>query len=279
MVGRKRTRTPEPPPASLTAHQIVAYNFARAREAHGWTQVETSEQLAPFLGYKLNQAGVSAIEKTYDSERRRNIDVAEIVAFSRCFGFPIGWFFLPPSGHIDDLIEPVQTGELERVNLDTAHLLALVLGTPRGWEPFVERVVELLREAPDSIAAALRLAYRGERDEHGWEKQIDLRRRALRETTLVRQAGPGEEVISKMASLLVDLVKLTPLGFELLRDSDPQEALRLLTLGDADVQNLLRMAREERLQGLKGHGGFDDLEDIDPAEVLKLKDVPRATGS
>ncbi|MGI9028587.1 MAG: helix-turn-helix domain-containing protein [Ilumatobacteraceae bacterium] len=277
MVGRKRSRPPKPPPASLTAHQVVAYNFARAREARGWTQVETSEQLALFLGYRLNQAGVSAIEKTYDSERRRNIDVAEIVAYSRCFGFPIGWFFLPPAGHTDDLIEPVQTGELERVNLDTAHLLALVLGTPGGWNQFVERVVELLHEAPESMAAALRLAFRGEHDEQGWEKQIDLRRRALRETTLVRQAGPGEEVISKMASLLVDLVKLTPLGFELLRDSDPQEALRLLTLGDADVQNLLRMAREQRLQGVRGHGGFDDLEDIDPVEVLNLKDDPGAT--
>ena len=107
-----RTQTPQTPKRrhrhpTLTIHQIVAYNFARARAAAGWTQVETSDRLEPFLGYKLNQAGVSAIEKTYDSERRRNIDTADVVAFARCFQRPIGWFFLPPPKHGGDLLEPV----------------------------------------------------------------------------------------------------------------------------------------------------------------------------
>ena len=96
VVGRSKQR-PAAKPAT-TVHQIVAYNFRRAREEEGWTQSQTSEFLEPFLGYRLNQAGVSAIEKTFDSERRRNIDVAEIVAFSRCFRTPISWFFLPPPG-------------------------------------------------------------------------------------------------------------------------------------------------------------------------------------
>ena len=272
MVGRRRTRVARETPPTLTVHQVVAYNFARARQHAGWTQVETSERLEPYLGYRLNQAGISAIEKTYDSDRRRNIDTAEVVAFARCFGLPLGWFFLPPGGHTEDLVEPVQRGELEEVNIDAAHLLTLALGTPAGWGAFVERVVELGREAKEPISAALRVAFRGEADRHGWEKQIDLRRRALRETTLARQAGPGEEVITSMATLLIELVKLTPLGFELLRDSDPHEALRLLTLGDADVQNLLQLAREQRLSGLKSTGGFDDLEPIDPAVALGLRD-------
>ena len=132
MVGRKRTRGAEPPPPSLTAHQIVAYNFARARDALGWTQVETSERLEPFLGYKLNQAGISAIERTYDSDRRRNIDVAEIVAFARCFNVPLGWFFLPPATHAQDLIEPVNAGDGEWANAPVAELIALAIGTPRA---------------------------------------------------------------------------------------------------------------------------------------------------
>src|SRR4051812_7193834 len=88
MVRRRKDKL-LPPGANrprLTVHQIVAYNFRRAREREGWTQVRTSDALEPYLGFKLNQAGVSAIEKTYDSDRRRNIDVAEVVAFSRCFG-------------------------------------------------------------------------------------------------------------------------------------------------------------------------------------------------
>ena len=279
MVGRRRSRVAREAPPTLTIHQVVAYNFTRARREAGWTQVETSDRLEPYLGYRLNQAGVSAIEKTYDSERRRNIDTAEVVAFARCFGLPIAWFFLPPGGHTDDLIEPVQRGELEYVNLDAAHLLVLTLGAPPGWQAFVQRVVELLEEAKEPVSAALHLAFRGQEDEQGWEKQIDLRRRALRETTLARQAGPGEEVINNMASLLLDLVKLTPLGFELLRDSDPQEALRLLTLGDADVQNLLQLAREQRLRGLPSTGGFDDLEPIDPAQALGLREDTPASES
>ena len=108
--GRPQTPQPEPttprhrrsPPTRSSPTTSPA-----PATPHGWTQVETSDRLEPFLGYKLNQAGVSAIEKTYDTERRRNIDAAEVVAFSRCFRRPIGWFFLPPPGHGGDLVEPV----------------------------------------------------------------------------------------------------------------------------------------------------------------------------
>ena len=77
VVGRSKQRQAAKP--ALTVHQIVAYNFRLAREEVGWTQAQTSEMLEPFLGMRLNQAGVSAIEKTFDSHRRRNIDVQEVV--------------------------------------------------------------------------------------------------------------------------------------------------------------------------------------------------------
>jgi hypothetical protein len=86
--------------------------------------LDESTRLELYLGYRLNQAGISAIEKTYDSDRPRNIDAA--------------------------------------------HPLTLALGTPAGWGAFVERVVELGREAKEPISAALRVAFRGEDDRHGW---------------------------------------------------------------------------------------------------------------
>ena len=52
-----------------------------------------------------------------------------------------------------------------------------------------------------------------------------------------------------------------------------------IELGDADVQNLIHLAREQRLQGLRSAGGFDDLKPIDPAEVLGLEDDPGTTES
>ncbi|MBA3286922.1 MAG: hypothetical protein H0U21_02690 [Acidimicrobiia bacterium] len=52
-----------------------------------------------------------------------------------------------------------------------------------------------------------------------------------------------------------------------------------IELGDADVQNLIHLAREQRLQGLRSAGGFDGLKPIDPAEVLGLEDDPGTTES
>jgi hypothetical protein len=108
----------------------------------GWTQAQTGEMLEPFLGIRLNQAGVSAIEKTFDSHRRRNIDVSEVVAFARCFGRPVGWFFMPPPGTGDEIVEPV-AGEKLKNDLKAADLVTVVLGTAEGWDLLAQRVLEL----------------------------------------------------------------------------------------------------------------------------------------
>jgi transcriptional regulator with XRE-family HTH domain len=275
MPTRRRSRVPKDPTPSLTVHQIVAYNFTRARQLAGWTQSETSERLEPFLGYRLNQAGVSAIERTFDSDRRRNIDVAEIVAFSRCFGVPLGWFFIPPTAHATDLIEPVQT-KPDTENMVVADLIALIVGTPEGWQVFVDEVAGRLEWERRPLLTALHYAFRGDHDEQGWEQQIDLRRRALLSTTLARQASPGEEMITRMAALLVDLVKLTPLGFNTLREMNPQEALELLARGDHDVQTAVAYAEQRRAAGERSEGEWDELRPIDPAEALGLTDEPAA---
>ena len=275
MAVRKRTRNATPAPPTLTVHQIVAYNFTRARRDAGWTQVETSERLEPFLGYRLNQAGVSAIEKTYDSERRRNIDAAEIVAFARCFNRPISWFFLPPTGHSSDLVAPVHNREFESLNIQAGDLTALTLGSPEGWRSFLDRIAELLNDDHRMTWRAVLWALRGDPDNEDLEQQIDLRRQAVEEVTLARLAGPGDEVITKMAQLLVELVKLTPQGYNTLRDTDPAQALAVLTEGDQLVANLTREAERRRERGdedpIRGHEPFDDLKPIDPATALGIE--------
>jgi len=255
-----RTKKAAPEHPKLSVHQVVAYNFRRARESLGWTQAETGERLAPYLGLRLNQAGVSAIEKTYDSDRRRNIDVAEVVAFARCFELPITWFFVPPPGRASEWVEPLAGGD-PLDNLPAGDLVALAIGSLAGWEAVVARIVELMRTDPDETHSALSLALAGERTSR-WEKQIDLRRQALLTVTLAERAGPGEETVAKMAELLVELVKLTPLGFDQLRRTDPDEALRLLAKGDELVQTKLRSRRPTDERTIR-RGGFDDLEPID----------------
>jgi hypothetical protein len=249
----------------LSVHQVVAYNFRRAREMLGWTQAETGDRLAPYLGLRLNQAGVSAIEKTYDGDRPRNIDVAEIVAYARCFGLPVTWFLIPPPGRTGDWVEPVNDND-PVANLPAANLLALCLGTPTGWEAVVGRIVELIRSDPDDTRSALNLSLAGLRTSQ-WERQIDLRRQALLAATLAERATPSEDTITKMAELLVELVKLTPLGYDQLRRTDPDEALRLLARGDQLVQPALR-AREVTRPAGPSRGGFDDLEPIDVQDAF-----------
>lgn len=84
----------EPDAANL--NEVVAYNFRRARELRGLTQDEAAVALEPFLGVRLPQAAVSAIERSYRGDRRREFDAQEILAFACAFDLPLTWFFLPP---------------------------------------------------------------------------------------------------------------------------------------------------------------------------------------
>lgn len=271
MAVRKR-RKPEPatPPPTLTTHQIVAYNFARARAAEGWTQVETSDRLEPYFGYKLNQAGVSAIEKTYDSERRRNIDTADVVAFARCFKRPIGWFFLPPPGRAGDLVEPVNDDR--RYHLPAADLVAHVIGTPNGWGDFLDRIRELLKTDRDLSADALHYALQGRRSTAAIEDQINLRRRSIQAITLMRHATPEDDVITQMAQLLVRLVELTPPGMANLRATNPDHALLLLQEGEREMPTSPAMAQRYRDAGVPPSSPFDDAREIDLEAVIKGTD-------
>jgi hypothetical protein len=268
MPARRRSRVPKTTTPTLTVHQIVAFNFTRARQQAQWTQTETGERLEPFLGYRLNQAGVSAIEKTYDTDRRRNIDAAELVAFARCFNKPIGWFFLPPTGHPGDLVDPVHPD----TPFEAAYLTTLVLGTPAGWQSFLDRLTELLDIDHRATWDAVLAATHGVKDAAQWEQQIDLRRRAIEQVTLTRLAGPEDDVITNMARLLVQLAKLTPLGFNKLRDTDPDQALALLAEGDELVETLTKGAERRRKTGKPSGGGFDDLRPIEPEEALRRRE-------
>jgi len=270
MVRRKRTCVAEDATPTLTVHQVVAYNFARARNALGWTQVETSQHLEPFLGYQLNQAGISAIEKTYDSERRRNIDTAEVVAFARCFGVPIGWFFLPPSEHAGDLVEPLHVDD--RYHIPAADLVTLTIGSPSSWRLYLERVRELLGTDRGSIADALHFALDGHSERDEIEAQLDLRRRAIRDINLARHASPADDVITNMAELLLRLVRLTPGGMDRLRQSDPQAALVLLEEGDEYLDTHLLAADHREEGGQPSRGGFDDIRPIELEAALGLAD-------
>jgi transcriptional regulator with XRE-family HTH domain len=261
VVGRGRKQEP-----SLTVHQIVAYNFRRAREEEGWTQTQTSEMLQPCLGYRLNQAGVSAIERTFDSDRRRNIDVAEVVAFARCFQRPVGWFFLPPPRYGEHLIEPASHDANSRYNETTLELIYHVLGRPQGWRSLLGRIDELIVTDGPAAREAVEIAIQDRAKE--FETQINLRRSTLQQVMLADLMNPGDRAVQKLAESLIELIKLTPEGFRLLRSTNRDAALKLLAEGDRLVKPFVADAARKRTEGVPSQGGYDDLIDIDLEEAL-----------
>ena len=101
MVGMPRNKTLTP--AAWTPNQIVAHNISKARLMRGWTQEQAAEACEPFLGTKLSNASWSALERSVDGNRIRQIDADELIGFARGFDLPIGWFLTPPSaldGHV-----------------------------------------------------------------------------------------------------------------------------------------------------------------------------------
>ncbi len=251
----------------LTVHQVVAYNFGRAREEARWTQAQTSEQLEPYLGYRLNQAGVSAIERTFDSGRRRNIDVAEVVAFARCFERPIGWFFLPPPGHSDHVIDPIIRTPALGLNMNVLGLIHLVLGTPDGWKSILRRVAELIETDSPLAQEALELAI----DDPNFDLDAitEDRRRRLQDVLLARRFSPTDVAVQNLADALVEVMKLTPEGFRLLNDQHREEALRRMAEFDQRPRGLSDEDRAEieRRTQLALQGKRVPMFDDDPDEA------------
>ena len=133
----RRQRQPPPPPVDprpqVDLNQVVAYNVRAARELRGWTQEELAERLERYLGQRLSQAGVSSIERAWDSDRRREFDAHELLIFAMVFDLPIIWFLLPPKGD-----HRLMRGTTRQVD----ELYLWLLGRPEKLEPLYERLRE-----------------------------------------------------------------------------------------------------------------------------------------
>lgn len=119
----------------MTPNQIVAYNVAKARALRGWTQEQAAEALAPFLGSKLSGASFSALERSaWKVDRIKQFTADELLALSRGFDLPIGFFFVPPPPSFDAGLHAPDAG---MKGLDPIVILDAVLGTPANlghWE-------------------------------------------------------------------------------------------------------------------------------------------------
>jgi hypothetical protein len=80
------------------------------------------------------QANVSAIERAWDGDRRREFDAHELMVFSFVFDLPIVWFLLPPPGD-----HRLMTNTTRPVD----ELYAQLVGRPDQLEPVLDRLRQL----------------------------------------------------------------------------------------------------------------------------------------
>jgi hypothetical protein len=118
---------------TYSPNQVVALNVARARAMRGWTQEQASAAIAPYLGARLSNASFSSIERSIGGTRVKQFSADELVAFSRGFDLPIGWFFLPPPPEQD---AGLHTPDATWRGMDMALLLDAILGTDSSTPPW-----------------------------------------------------------------------------------------------------------------------------------------------
>jgi transcriptional regulator with XRE-family HTH domain len=113
---------------TMTPNQIVALNVAKARALRGWTQEQAAEELAPYLGAKLSTASFSALERSaWKVDRIKQFSADELLALSRAFDLPIGYFFVPLPPASDAALHAPGAG---MKGLDPIVIVDAILGTP-----------------------------------------------------------------------------------------------------------------------------------------------------
>ncbi|HEX4901337.1 MAG TPA: hypothetical protein VFV42_00910 [Acidimicrobiales bacterium] len=136
---------------TMTPNQIVALNVAKARALRGWTQEQAAEELAPYLGAKLSGASFSALERSaWKVDRIKQFTADDLLALSRAFDLPIGYFFTPPPPAEDAGLAAPDAG---MKGLDPIVLLDAILGRPDNlehWERELDAYASSVAPAPRS---------------------------------------------------------------------------------------------------------------------------------
>lgn len=129
-------------PRTWTPNQVVAHNITRARLLRGWTQEQAADELAPYLGARLSPASFSAIERSIAGTRVKQFSADDLVALSRAFRVPLGWWFTPPEEGA------LHTPDHDHHGIEFSELVDVVLGTPETLPAWVEAINHWETERP-----------------------------------------------------------------------------------------------------------------------------------
>jgi hypothetical protein len=212
-------RRKPPPIPTWTPNQIVAHNLAKARLLRGWTQDQAAENCAPYLGARLSAASWSAIERSVDGNRIREITADELVAFARAFDLPIGWFLTPPSVWDNHAVATPDHPD----GLEPLELFDVVLGTRENldaWEQHLKSWPSPVHRARISPDGSIEHVGRVQHDVHprlagpaGIRARLQLR-------TQFGDLDAARDVLQRLTTILDDLDQPAP------DDTDRESATR-----------------------------------------------------
>jgi transcriptional regulator with XRE-family HTH domain len=192
-----RNRLKEALPRTWSPNQVVAHNLARARLLRGLTQDEAAAELAPYLGFHLSAASFSAIERSIAGTRVKQFTADELVALSRAFELPLGWWFTPPPEGA------MHTPDQPRTGIDFDNLVDLVLGTADTLPAWTDALHQWAAARAGTTSAS------GRRVAAGLAEQIDRRGR-----TLLRERfgdlTQARDVLRRLADLVAELDEPQP---------------------------------------------------------------------
>ena len=132
-----RLRRGERHERTFTPNQVVAQRIALARQLRGWTQEEAAERLQTYLGSRWSAATFSIVERSVDGKRIRQFSADELVALSRAFDVPIGWWFTPSWGDDTALVHTPDTPD----GLPAQLMVDVVMGSTNGLEHWANELL------------------------------------------------------------------------------------------------------------------------------------------
>jgi transcriptional regulator with XRE-family HTH domain len=251
-VPRRRRTPPEPEPRPearpepetepakvLDANQVVAYNFRAARELRGWTQDHVAYLLAQYLGQQLPKASISAIERSLESDRRREFDAQELVAFALTFDLPIVWFFLPPPG--------AEEYRLHGTHRSVLDLVRLLFGQDGELEDLRRRFAEL---RPDTFSSAPRAGERVVEEASDFPEELSWAhfQRTREEALLALVDEESLEIEQLLGDLGRVLAKFDKFSVKTFRETHPRKVYRDISnsiLGERVYKVISQLDRED----------------------------------
>jgi hypothetical protein len=114
-----------------TPNQVVAARLADARMIRGLTQEEAADALAPYIGVRWSGATFSIVERSIDGKRIRQFTADDLLALSRAFDLPIGFFLSPPT--LGDEGSLIDTPDSHGHGVAAQVLVDAVLGTDTNF--------------------------------------------------------------------------------------------------------------------------------------------------